>query len=99
MGGGSVVVHVYAHRLETDMSDPMPTIPVRGDIRLGQLLKLANLVENGGEARAAIQGGYVSVDGEVETRRGKRLSNGQVVSVDYGDHIESVTVVSTDDRS
>ncbi|MDO5719990.1 MAG: RNA-binding S4 domain-containing protein [Actinomycetaceae bacterium] len=81
------------------MSDPIPTIPVRGDIRLGQLLKLANLVENGGEARAAIQGGYVSVDGEVEIRRGKRLSDGQVVSVDYGDHIESVVVASTDDRS
>ncbi|MDO5049633.1 MAG: RNA-binding S4 domain-containing protein [Actinomycetaceae bacterium] len=73
------------------MSD-MPTITVTGEIRLGQLLKLANLVENGGEARVAIQNGFVLVDGEVETRRGKRLSSGQVVSVDYGDEVASVLV-------
>ena len=73
------------------MSD-IPTITVTGNIRLGQLLKLANLVENGGEARIAIQNGYVSVDGEIETRRGKRLTNGQVVSVDYGDEVVSIRV-------
>jgi ribosome-associated protein len=73
------------------MSD-IPTITVTGNIRLGQLLKLANLVENGGEARIAIQNGYVAVDGEVETRRGKQLTNGQIVSVDYGDEIVSVRV-------
>lgn len=67
-------------------------IPVRGEIRLGQLLKLAGLVENGGEARAAIQSGYVSVDGEVETRRGAHLHHGQVVSIDCGDEVVSVTV-------
>lgn len=79
------------------MTNEIPTVPVRGEIRLGQLLKLTGLVENGGEARAAIQGGYVSVDGNVETRRGKRLASGQVVSVDFGDHIESVRVASRDD--
>lgn len=78
------------------MTNEIPTVPVRGEIRLGQLLKLTGLVENGGEARAAIQGGYVSVDGAVETRRGKRLANGQVVSVDFGDRIESVRVQSRD---
>lgn len=67
-------------------------IRVRGEIRLGQLLKLAGLVENGGEARVAIQEGYVSVDGEINTRRGSRLKDGQVVSIDYGDEIESVIV-------
>ncbi|HHT40163.1 MAG TPA: RNA-binding S4 domain-containing protein [Actinomyces sp.] len=78
------------------MSD-IPTITVTGNIRLGQLLKLANLVENGGEARIAIQNGYVSVDGEIETRRGKRLTNGQVVSVDYGDEVVSIRVEVIDD--
>lgn len=79
------------------MTNEIPTVPVRGEIRLGQLLKLTCLVENGGEARAAIQGGYVSVDGNVETRRGKRLASGQVVSVDFGDRVESVRVESRDD--
>lgn len=79
------------------MTNEIPTVPVRGEIRLGQLLKLTGLVENGGEARAAIQGGYVSVDGNVETRRGKRLASGQVVSVDFGDRVESVRVESRDD--
>lgn len=36
------------------MNDDIPSIPVHGHIRLGQLLKLANLVEHGGEARIAI---------------------------------------------
>ncbi|MDO5729042.1 MAG: RNA-binding S4 domain-containing protein [Actinomycetaceae bacterium] len=79
------------------MTNDIPTVYVRGEIRLGQLLKLTGLVENGGEARAAIQGGYVSVDGTVETRRGKRLANGQVVSLDFGDHVESVRVESQDE--
>ena len=81
-------------RIENEHSK---SITVTGNIRLGQLPKLANLVENGGEARIAIQNGYVSVDGEIETRRGKRLTNGQVVSVDYGDEVVSIRVEVIDD--
>ncbi|HEX2894767.1 MAG TPA: RNA-binding S4 domain-containing protein, partial [Marmoricola sp.] len=40
-------------------------------IRLGQLLKLADLVDDGSEARAVIAEGLVEVNGEVETRRGR----------------------------
>ena len=48
-------------------------------IRLGQLLKLAGLAESGGEARELVQEGVVSVNGEVETRRGRQLHRGDVV--------------------
>ena len=57
-------------------------VPVRDDsIRLGQFLKLANLVESGGEAKPLIADGAVTVNGEVETRRGRQLVSGDVVAV------------------
>lgn len=59
-----------------------PSIPVRGEIKLGQFLKLANLVEDGSEARIAVHSGDVTVNGEVETRRGHRLVDGDLVEVD-----------------
>lgn len=52
-------------------------------IKLDQLLKFANLVENGADAKFLVQNGYVSVDGEVETRRGRKLKGGEVVEIDY----------------
>ena len=48
---------------------------------LGQALKASNLVQSGGEAKVLIQGGEVRVNGEVETRRGRRLRAGDVVEV------------------
>jgi ribosome-associated protein len=48
---------------------------------LGQALKAADLVGSGGEAKVVIQGGVVRVNGEVETRRGRRLKEGDVVEV------------------
>jgi ribosome-associated protein len=63
------------------MSDPFP-VPIRDEsIRLGQFLKLANLVESGAEAKPAIQDGLVSVNGEVEKRRGRQLVKGDVVAL------------------
>ncbi|SDN17541.1 ribosome-associated protein [Actinomyces ruminicola] len=59
-----------------------PSVTVSGEIKLGQFLKLAGLVEDGAEARIAIQSGDVTVNGEVETRRGHRLADGDVVVVD-----------------
>ena len=50
-------------------------------IRLGQFLKLANLVESGAEAKPAVQAGLVRVNGEVETRRGRQLRRGDVVEL------------------
>lgn len=48
---------------------------------LGQALKAASLVGSGGEAKVLIQAGEVSVNGEVETRRGRRLEVGDVIEV------------------
>ncbi|MFC7405371.1 RNA-binding S4 domain-containing protein [Georgenia alba] len=64
------------------MSDDVPTIPTEGSIRLGQFLKLADLADDGSQARALITDGEVTVDGEVETRRGRQLVTGSVVEVD-----------------
>jgi len=50
-------------------------------IRLGQFLKLANLVETGAEAKPVIADGLVRVNGEVETRRGRQLRVGDVVEL------------------
>lgn len=48
-------------------------------ILLQALLKASGLCDTGGEAKAAIVDGEVKVDGEVETRRGKKIRDGQVV--------------------
>jgi ribosome-associated protein len=57
-------------------------LPIRGDgIRLGQALKLAGLADTGGEARALVADGAVAVNGEVETRRGRQLRDGDVIAV------------------
>jgi ribosome-associated protein len=53
-------------------------------IRLGQLLKLAGIVEDGAMARAVVEAGEVLVDGETETRRGRQVSPG--TSVEYAGH-------------
>lgn len=49
-------------------------------IALGQFLKFAGIVDEGGEAKRLIQAGEVQVDGETETRRGRKLRPGDVVS-------------------
>jgi len=57
-------------------------VPVAGEgIRLGQFLKLAGLVETGGDVKALVASGQVRVAGEVELRRGRQLRAGDVVSV------------------
>jgi ribosome-associated protein len=50
-------------------------------LTLGQAIKASGLVGTGGEAKVLIQAGEVSVNGEVETRRGRRLEEGDVVEV------------------
>ena len=58
-------------------------------IKLGQVLKKAGLVGTGVEAKIVIQDGLVTVNGEVEVQRGKKLYNGDVVSYN-GETIEIV---------
>jgi ribosome-associated protein len=57
-------------------------IPVEEDgIKLGQFLKLADLVESGSEAKQVLAGGVVRVNGDVETRRGRQLERGDIVNL------------------
>ncbi len=61
----------------------MEEIKIRDEyIKLGQALKAANLVDSGIMAKVVIQDGLVTVNGEVETRRGKKLIDGDIVSFD-----------------
>ena len=58
----------------------MKTIKITTEfIKLQDLLKFANLVETGGEAKERIQGGEVRVNGEICTMRGKKIRPGDVV--------------------
>ena len=50
-------------------------------IRLGQVLKASAIAESGADAKDMIQSGIVSVNGENETRRGRKLYPGDTVSV------------------
>ena len=49
-------------------------------IKLGQALKLAGVVEDGVEAKYAIHDGLVQVNGEVDTRRGRKVYEGDVIT-------------------
>ena len=51
-------------------------------IKLQDLLKFAGLVETGGQAKILIQDGYVTVNGEICTMRGKKIRNGDIVTLD-----------------
>ncbi len=51
-------------------------------IKLQDLLKFAGLVETGGQAKILIQDGYVKVNGEICTMRGKKIRNGDIVTLD-----------------
>lgn len=50
-------------------------------IRLGQFLKFAEMAQDGVEAKLRIQNGEVRVNGHVETRRGKQLRDGDLISL------------------
>ena len=58
----------------------MDELKVKDDfIKLGQVLKACGMVESGVEAKEVIQDGLVTVDGEVETQRGKKLKGGEII--------------------
>ncbi len=79
------------------MSDP-DDVPIRDEsIRLAQFLKLANLVETGAEARPLVGEGLVAVNGETETRRGRRLVPGDVVELVDGPAARVVTEADAPD--
>ncbi|MCG2823140.1 MAG: RNA-binding S4 domain-containing protein [Desulfurivibrionaceae bacterium] len=73
-------------------------IAVRDEvIRLGQFLKLAGVVDTGGEAKLRIQEGEARVNGEVETRRGRQLVAGDLV--EFGGEVLEVVAKAGDQIS
>lgn len=63
------------------MSEVVPLTDPAAGIRLGQFLKLAGLLDTGGEAKQLLAGGSVLVNGVVETRRGRQLGAGDRVRI------------------
>ncbi|GAA2179418.1 RNA-binding S4 domain-containing protein [Brooklawnia cerclae] len=68
------------------------TVEVGGTIRLGQFLKFAGLADSGAHAHELIAEGDVQVDGRVETRRGRQLHGGEVVTLADGRAVRTVRV-------
>ena len=61
----------------------MEVIKLRDEfIKLGQALKAVGFVESGVEAKDVIQEGLVLVNGEIDTRRGRKLYDGDIVTFD-----------------
>ena len=59
---------------------PIDDVPIGGEsIRLGQFLKFAGVLDSGGDVKEAIIDGFVTVNGEVDRRRGRQLQLGDIV--------------------
>jgi ribosome-associated protein len=64
----------------SEFRDEPRVVPLRDEsIRLGQFLKLSDLVDTGADAKGLLAQGLVRVNGDVETRRGRHLEAGDVV--------------------
>jgi ribosome-associated protein len=73
----------------------MHEVPIRGQmIRLGQLLKLAAVIDSGAEVKAFLATERVWVNGQIEARRGRQLYPGDTVRV--GERELLVTSVATE---
>ena len=76
-------MRIAGRRRRREPDEPAPRVVSIQDevIRLGQFLKHAGMVESGAEAKDVIAEGLVTVDGEVDTRRGRQLRAGAVVEL------------------
>ncbi len=84
---------VDAQQLVAELAPPLRDVVVSTEgLRLGQLLKLAGLADTGSQARQLVQDGAVTVNDEVELRRGRQLADGDVVAVADG----AVRIVAAD---
>lgn len=64
------------------MATPEPTdVSIGGEmIRLGQFLKFSGLLDSGGDAKEVVIDGFVTVNGEIDRRRGRQLHDGDLVT-------------------
>ena len=76
-------IQIHRNAYPREDTSRMETIILRGEyIKLGQALKAAGMVESGVEAKEVIQEGLVMVNGETDTRRGRKLYGGDIVLFD-----------------
>jgi ribosome-associated protein len=74
---------LFAQKKTTQSTHKQTSVLIsREPIRLGQFLKLANIVQDGLEAKIRIANGDVQVNGQKETQRGKKLVHGDSVKID-----------------
>ena len=66
------------------MTNPTPLLVGDKPINLTQALKLIGWAENGGQAKAMIADGFVSVNGEVELRKRRKMALGDIVTLEGG---------------
>ena len=71
--------------MSDNTDSPMTVVEIRKEpIELYQLLKIANLVQSGGEAKFVISEGLVRVNGFIETKKRKKIISGDVVEYNLG---------------
>ncbi|MFO0919697.1 MAG: RNA-binding S4 domain-containing protein [Planctomycetaceae bacterium] len=71
-------------RTDLEESNQMTAAHSKPALCLDQFLKLNSIAESGGHAKVMIQGGEVKLNGQVETRRRKKLAVGDVIEVSGG---------------
>ncbi len=81
------------------MTSPVPVHVREGVIRLGQFLKLADAIDAGSEAKALLSAGAVTVNGQVDSRRGRQLQPGDVVAVGLRSYLVSTGQRPSENRS
>lgn len=78
------------------MPENVPTREIEitdGGIRLGQLLKFADLVDSGSDAKEVLADGLVRVNGAIDSRRGRQLQRGDVITLGSGPTAQSVRLI------
>lgn len=60
----------------------MKEIVIKDTIKLDQFLKWAGITNTGGQSKLLIQSDQVKVNGEIENRRGKKITSGDIIEVD-----------------
>jgi ribosome-associated protein len=66
--------------MNTDASEKMRVVEIEEEpIELYKILKFENMVQSGGEAKHVIAEGLVRVNGEIETRKGRKIIAGDII--------------------
>ena len=87
-----------ANKIKTHGQSPMRKVEITKEpVELYKILKFEGLVTTGGEAKLLIDDGQVTVNGQIETRRRKKIVNGDVV--EFGGETLKMQLVSANERA